>query len=141
MSHPRDEVEAAFEAYLAAQRASDWDAFCDLFTEDATYVEHEFGTFRGREEIRAWLVPTMAPLADWTFPTEWVAIDGDRLVFCWHNRMPNPDGRAEHYQFAGVTHLVFAGDGRWSLEEDFYNMKECEKVMAEWAEASARAGQ
>jgi uncharacterized protein (TIGR02246 family) len=139
VSHARPEVEAAFTAYIAKREEGDWDAFCDLFTEDATYVEHEFGTFVGREAIRAWMVPTMAPLADWTFPTEWVAIDGDRVVFCWQNRMPNPDGRAEPYQFAGVTNLVYAGDGLWSLEEDFYNMKECESVVAEWA-AAQRAG-
>ena len=53
------EVEAAFEVNRRTQERDDWDAYADLFTEDAVYVEHELGTFEGREAIRAWLVPVM----------------------------------------------------------------------------------
>ena len=31
----------------------------DLFTEDRLYVEHMYGTMRGREAVRAWIVPIM----------------------------------------------------------------------------------
>jgi uncharacterized protein (TIGR02246 family) len=134
MAFPRDEVEAALARQRAVQDAQDWNGYADLFTDDGVYVEHEMGTFHGREAIRAWLVPTMAPLVDagWEYPTEWTVIDGDRVICKWWNRLRNPDGRAEEYQFAGITVLGYAGGGLWSYQEDFYNMKECEKVMAEY---------
>jgi uncharacterized protein (TIGR02246 family) len=138
----RDEIDAAFQDYLRVQRAQDWGAFADVFTEDAVYVEHEMGTFRGRENIREWLVPTMAPLVGWEYPTQWSAIDETeaRVVFYWLNVLPNPDGRAEPYQFAGITILIYAGNGLWSYEEDIYNMKECEAVMADWFAAGGQLG-
>jgi len=138
----RDEIEAAYQEYVRIQKAQDWSAFADVFTEDATYVEHEMGTFVGREAIREWLVPTMAPLVGWEYPIQWYAIDESaaRVVCYWLNILPNPDGRAEPYEFAGVTILVYAGDSRWSYEEDIYNMKECEAVMADWFAAGGELG-
>jgi hypothetical protein len=47
------------------------------------YVEHAFGTFEGRETIRAWRVPIIEPCTEWTFPTEGCVIDGDRVAFEW----------------------------------------------------------
>ena len=131
--HPRAEVLAAFEHTRAAQDADDWNAYCDLLTEDAVYVEHHFGTFRGREAIRAWLVPVMEPLRGWTYPTDWCVIEGDRLVFLWRNRLPGrrPDGSP--YEFAGITTMVYAGGGRFAYQEDVYNFEETRRVMAEWA--------
>jgi len=38
----------------AAQESGQWDDYCDLFTEDALYVEHFLGTSHGREEIKKW---------------------------------------------------------------------------------------
>jgi hypothetical protein len=50
----------------------------------------------------------------------------------WLNRLPGtrPDG--SHYQFAGVTTLLYAGNGRWSYQEDIFNFEETRKVLAEW---------
>src|SRR4051812_47845039 len=81
MAHSRDEVEAEFNKYRARGDAKDWSAWADQFTEDALYVEHEMGTFQGREAIRKWIVETMAPVGDMHFPTEWYVIDGDMVVF------------------------------------------------------------
>jgi ketosteroid isomerase-like protein len=134
---PRDEVEAAFRRQRELNDSQDWERYVDLFTDDAVYVEHEMGTFRGKQEIRDWLVPTMAPLVDagWDYPLDWYTIDGNRVIFRWLNRLPNVDGRTEPYQFAGITVLEYAGDGKFSLQEDIYNMKECEAVMVEWFKA------
>lgn len=131
---PRDEIEAAFRRQRALNDSQDWEHYVDLFTDDAVYVEHEMGTFRGKDAIREWIVPTMAPLvhAGWDYPLDWYVIDGNRVIFRWWNRLPNVDDRAEPYQFAGMTVLEYAGDGRFSYQEDIYNMKECEAVMREW---------
>ena len=63
MSEGRFSAEEITEAYAAVHArvqgyvdAGNWDEFADNFTEDAVYVEHAFGTFRGRDEIRAWSV-------------------------------------------------------------------------------------
>ena len=56
----------------------DWSDFALNFTEDATYVEHAFGTFRGREAIREWSVSTMTsfPGSVMTgFPLAWQVVD------------------------------------------------------------------
>lgn len=140
MGYPIEEVEEAFAAYVAAQEADDWDAYCDIFTDDAVYVEHCMGTFVGRDAIRAWIVPTMAPLVGWSYPIQWHLCDGERAVCYWLNILPNPDGRATPYQFAGVTILTYAGGGKWSQQEDVYNWAEVEALMAEWTAAGGAMG-
>ena len=47
-------------------------------------------------------------------------------------------GRAEPYQFAGITVLEYAGNDKFSYQEDVYNMKECENVMKEWFAAGGK---
>ncbi|MHB8669736.1 MAG: nuclear transport factor 2 family protein, partial [Acidimicrobiales bacterium] len=133
----REEVEAEFWNYVRRGEAKDWSAWADQFTEDALYVEHEMGTFRGREEIRRWIVPTMEPVADMEFPVEWHLIEGERVVFLAQNRLPHPGGSGEPFQFASVSVLHYAGGGRWSYEEDIYNAKEAERVLAAYAEAAS----
>jgi hypothetical protein len=56
MAHwPRSEIESAFIEYqqraATAGASADWRAWADLFTEDATYIEHHYGTVTGREAI------------------------------------------------------------------------------------------
>ena len=66
----RDELEAAFEHNQAEVRRAgetgNWNLFADLFTEDATYVEHVYGEFDGRDAISDWIVTTMTtPPGSW----------------------------------------------------------------------------
>ncbi|MCP6756365.1 nuclear transport factor 2 family protein, partial [Klebsiella pneumoniae] len=80
-TYDRAELEAAYADFAALQQTQDWNAICDrLYTDDAVYVEHALGTFEGREAIRAWLVPCMAPLVGWEYPTTWVAYGEDFVV-------------------------------------------------------------
>ena len=78
----RDEIESAFQHHeqvvVEIGMTWDWSRFADEFTEDATYVEHVYGTFHGRENIRDWIVSTMNtfPGSEMPhFPTSWHAID------------------------------------------------------------------
>src|SRR5262245_30685985 len=88
----RAELETAFKKYLqlgAFER--NWNAWADLFAEDAYYYECQYGTFRGREEIRRWITTTMAGVPDMYFPPpKWVVMDGDRVCFCIDNAYPDP---------------------------------------------------
>lgn len=86
----RAELESAFAQHeqlvVDIGQSWDWSRYADEFTEDALYVEHALGTFRGRDQIRDWIVSAMntfpgteMPL----FPTTWHAIDEEKgWVFC-----------------------------------------------------------
>ena len=136
----RDEVEAEFLKYVEMGKTNDWSAWADQFTEDALYVEHAMGIFHGREEIRKWIVETMASVSGMSFPYEWYMIDGNRVVmYCWNIFDPLP-GMSGEYKFAVATILEYAGNGQWSLEEDIYNEKEAEQVIARFVTDANAAG-
>ena len=136
----RAEVDREFLKYVERGKANDWSAWADQFTEDALYVEHEMGTFRGREQIRDWITATMGAVSGMSFPYDWYVIDGNRVVmYCWNIFEPL-DGMKGEYKFAVVTILEYAGDGLWSLEEDVYSGKEAEEVLARFLTDAAAAG-
>ena len=60
----REELEEALELFrqtaLKAGTSGDWNPWADLFSEDASYVEHLYGTMGGREAIRRWITGSMA---------------------------------------------------------------------------------
>jgi ketosteroid isomerase-like protein len=122
----RAEVEAAFRRYLElGAEKRDWNAWADLFTEDATYYEVQYGELRGREAIREWITKTMAGVPDMFFPApKWFMIDGDRVAFCIDNAYPNPeDPSGPPIAFPTYTFLRYAGNGKWSSEEDVYDVR------------------
>jgi hypothetical protein len=116
-----DEVEAAFRRYWSTGAVGeDWDAWADLFTEDALYVEHVLGNRNGREEIRAWIKPIMAQYGELYTVYEWHMADpSGRVVVYMQNRRDHPGGEGV-LDFPGITILQYAGDGLWSLEEDYW---------------------
>jgi hypothetical protein len=125
----REEIETAFENYqrcaLEAGRSGNWDKWSELFTEDATYVEHHYGTFGGREAIRRWITTTMGEYPNNEmkfFPIEWYVIDEQRgwiIAQVW-NRFADPGDGSVHQAY-NFTLLKYAGDGQFSWEEDVYN--------------------
>ncbi len=132
----REEVEQAFRRRIAIQERDDWPAYVETFTDDAVYVEHHEGTFCGKEEIRAWLLPVMEQCKGWTYPLVWVAIDGARVVYKWLNRLPGRRSDGTYYEFAGMTALEYAGGGLWRHQEDVYNWERAVEVLREWRQAS-----
>ena len=141
-SHPREEIEEAFERYrqrgATAVGTGDWDQWAEQFTEDARYYEHHYGRFSGREEIRAWIKGVMQPFPTMEFPFEWVMIDGNRVVAYVQNRLPDPAGGDERYEFPTGVILHYAGDDRWSYEEDAYNPDEAPPVVERWLAAGGK---
>jgi ketosteroid isomerase-like protein len=138
-AHPRAEVEAEFAKYVErgkqAVATGSWSAWADQFTEDARYYEHHYGKMQGREAIRSWITSVMQPFAEMEFPTEWFMIDGNRVVMRCPNRMPDPQGGDEKYEFPVLVVLHYAGDGMWSYEEDIYNPDEAPAAIMRWVEA------
>jgi len=136
----REEIEAAFDNFqqtaLRAGTSGDWREWADLFTQDATYVEHHFGTFGGREAIYNWIQSTMA---EWPnsemihFPVEWYVIDEQRgWVVCqvW-NRFADPGDGSLHQEY-NFTLLKYAGGGKWKYEEDVYNPARFGEMVARY---------
>lgn len=141
----RAELEREFTEYqrraAEAGASGDWVPWADQFTPDARYVEHHYGTFEGRDAIRAWITETMAA---WPgrempeFPVRWYVIDEDRgWVVCEVlNRMADP-GDGSIHEAANITILHYAGDGQWSYEEDVYNPAHFATMLGEWSARKA----
>lgn len=139
------EAYAAFHEKVAGFVASgDWTGYADLFTPDAVYVEHAMGTFRGREQIRAWAVRTMTSYPGRVmtgFPLGWQLVDEEsaRLVCEVRNPMPDP-GDGSHLEEPNITIMTYAGDGLFSREEDVYNPLRFHTMAVAWARIAAAHG-
>jgi hypothetical protein len=144
----RPEIDQAFAAYQAEVAAiaesGEWTRFADMFTPAATYEEHAYGTFSGREEIRAWVLETMTAFPGDTmtsFPIAWHVVDPPtRRVICEvRNLMPDPGDGSVH-EASNLTILTYAGDGLWSREEDVYNPMRFARMSLRWARIAAEHG-
>ena len=145
----REELEGAFANYqrlaLEAGESGDWNPWVDQFTRDATYVEHHYGMFGGREAIRTWITSTMSTYpgnAMPHFPVEWYIIDEERgWVVCqvW-NRMADPGDGSVHQAY-NITILKYAGGGLWSYEEDIYNPASFAGMVGAWQARRTELGQ
>jgi hypothetical protein len=138
----RAELEEAFEHYQSeVRRASalgDWNLFADLFTDDATYIEHVYGQFHGREEIRTWITRTMSSFPGSSmpaFPMKWHVIDEDRgwIVCDVINRMTDPGDGSVH-EASNISILHYAGGNQFSYEEDVYNPMSFMSMVTAWGD-------
>lgn len=143
-----EELDAAFVDFqqTVAEVASsrDWDRWADLFTEDAVVVEHALGNMRGREAIREWIWRTMAnfPGSHMTgFPALWHVSDPatSRVICEVDNPMRDP-GDGSVITATNITILTYAGDGRWSREEDVYNPLRFGIAARRWCDKAAEFG-
>jgi uncharacterized protein (TIGR02246 family) len=142
------ELEDAFVRYQSAVvdivASGDWASFADLFTEDATYEEHAFGTFTGREAIRAWVVETMTSFPGntmYSFPIAWHVLDEptQRVICEVRNLMPDPGDGSVH-EASNLTILTYGRDGLWSCEEDVYNPMRFARMSVGWAKVANEHG-
>jgi hypothetical protein len=65
-----------------------------------------------------------------SFPVDWSMVDEERgwVVFGVWNRMADPGDGSVHQAIAW-TLLKYAGDGKWSYEEDMYNPLEFQDMI------------
>lgn len=137
--YPREEVEREFWAYRErgniAVATGDWDQWADQFTDDAHYREHHFGYYRSQAEIRAWIKSVMQPFPTMEFPPTFALIDGNRVSALIPNILPPPAGSDGYFGFDVNTILHYAGNGKWSYEEDLYNPREAEAMIRRYLKA------
>lgn len=136
---------ADFEATVArAAVTRDWDPWVDQYTPDVRYVEHAAGTMTGRDEVRAWIWKTMTtfPGSHMTaFPTLWWVADAPtgRVICELDNPMADP-GDGTIVSATNISILTYAGDGRWSRQEDVYNPMRFVAAGLEWCRRARRSG-
>ena len=135
-----DEVEQGFRAYWQAGAVNeDWDAWVELFIDDVIYIEHVLGNKHGREAVRAWIKPIMAEFGELYTAYEWHMCEpSGRVVVYMQNRRDNPDPGGDPIDFPGITILQYAGNGRFSSEEDFWSLPEGQRTATQYAEACAQ---
>lgn len=144
----REELAAAFADFQAvtatAAATGDWNPWVDQFTEDAEYIEHAFGTFRGREEIRPWALKTMGSFPGnhmTEFPARWITIDEVRgeVIAEIDNPMRDP-GDGSVFGAANLSIFRYAGDGQWRGEEDWYNPMKFGAMAMGWCKKAIELG-
>ena len=92
----RDEIEAAFAAYTRLQEAQDWSAYCDIFEDDAVYVEPFTGSDEaavGKQAVRERLRKGWEyPLPDIELDVLEMEIAGTSARTRWECRSPGLPG-------------------------------------------------
>jgi hypothetical protein len=126
MSHDRAEVQDAVDRYLAMRVACGagerpWSDLAEFFTDDIVFIDPQWGRVEGLDEVRSELLErAMVGLDGWEYPSDFVMVDGDRVVVKWRQSIPGSDG--QRYEQSGWSLLLYAGDGRFRYEEDLLNM-------------------
>lgn len=143
MSHPREEVAAAAnrfaDANVRAEEERNWAPLADFYTDDAVYTyvgltSNGAVEARGKDEIRKIVMGRdMEDYAGWTFPFQWVLIDGDRVVTRWSNRAPEKRADGSVIECPGMSVLEYAGDGKFKSQFDLYDRLSVKAVIDEAA--------
>jgi hypothetical protein len=143
----RAEVEAAFHNFwLKGCVLEDWDAWVNCFTEDVIYCDHFWGPLSGHAEIELWINAVMKGVPEIYTVLDWYVIENDMVAFHCQNRRDNPAfGRPgetgpAYWDFPGLSVLRYAGDGKFSSEEDYWDRSAARKTSADYAAACERAG-
>ncbi len=139
----KEELEQAFDKYrkaaLKGAQTKDWRDWSNCFTVDASYFEHHYGRFAGRETIHSWISDTMAqwPASQMDeFPITWYSIDEEKgWIICEVMNKMRDLGDGIVYQEPNITILHYAGEGLFSYEEDAYNPANMATTIGAWIAA------
>jgi hypothetical protein len=124
-SFPRAEVEEAFKNYfMVGPVMEDWIGWSKLFTDDAVYFDHFYGRFHGPKEIELFLESTMMFGRHCYTSLVWYNIDGNQIVWKGMNTADHPDPTQPPFLFPSLQIINYAGDGKWSSEEDWWMQSE-----------------
>ena len=142
----REEIEEAMDKFRAAAlkggKTGNWRDWANCFTEDATYFEHHYGRFWGRERIFEWITETMSQYpADQmdAFPVSWYSIDVEKgWVFSEVMNRMRDLGDNKIYQEPNITILHYGGNGMFKYEEDAYNPANMGVMIKSWIDAQKR---
>jgi hypothetical protein len=136
MTHREAEIRASHDRFLATRGEIEaggrsWADLADFFTEDAWYTDPAWGRVEGLGAIREFLETSMRGLEDWSFPTLWTLVEGDRLVSCWMNRLPGQRDDGSYYEAPGISTFEYAGEGQFASSYDLLNMVHVRELIVE----------
>ena len=100
-----------------------WESLAQFFTDDCVYIDPAWGRVEGIAEVSEFFEDSMRGLEDWDVPDR---VRGDRRRQRGREVDPGqlPGTRADgsRYQQSGSSTMVYAGDGKFSYQEDLLNM-------------------
>ncbi|NNL65058.1 MAG: nuclear transport factor 2 family protein [Myxococcales bacterium] len=111
----KEEVSDFMDRFIAAnqqaERERDWGPLADFYAEDVVYQytmgEQGTRTCHGREAVRDYVMgKDMLGFEDWTFPYEWVLVDGDRVMTKWWNQAPQTRDDGTPYRIVGMSAIT-----------------------------------
>src|ERR1700760_1160430 len=142
MSHPRPEIEETLARYVAVREDIDagngtWTDLCQFFTDDIVYIDPAWGRVEGLDNVRNFMIESMLGLEDWRFPVEVAMTKGDLAIVKWTQISPGQRADGSPFEQSGISTMVYAGDGKFSYEEDVLNMTH---VLEDLAESGWRPG-
>jgi hypothetical protein len=115
----------------------DWHAWAHLFTDDATYLDHFYGTFTGPDEISRFLEGTMGAAPQVYSPLVWYIVDGARVAYKVFNRADNPEPGEAPIDFPSYQFIEYAGGGKWRSEEDVWIPAEMKQFARRYNSAAS----
>ena len=148
MTYTRSELEEAFlswqDTVVECARSHDWAPFLQLFTEDAEYHEANAGVLHGHEQIAGWINFAMAqfPGTEFVgFPVHWHVIDEQNaaIVAKMGNVMRDP-GDGSRLETTNLLVLRYAGNGKFSAEEDVYDPAVFINQVQDWGQRAIASG-
>jgi len=123
MGIERSKIEAVHGELRRRIDRCDWDGWADLFAEDATFFNSQLEKpIRGREAIRSFGSAFPSTLVN---RIEWVAVDGNRLVFGWNEKQ-----WADGPVYRGFSTFVFGDDGLIASYEGMFDPAEVAAATA-----------
>ncbi len=116
MGIDRERLQTLLAGCQQMWRAGDWDGYADLFAADATFVNSAMAEpLRGSEALRNYT----ANVPNCDNRTEWLVIDGNRLVFGWNERQEGM--RADAPAYRGISTYVFNDAGLVASYEGMFD--------------------
>ena len=139
-SRSKEEVQAMMDRWIAAnekaERDGDWGPLADFYAEDCEYqyTMGEQGTrvCRGREAVREYVMgKDMIGFEDWTFPYEWVVIDGNRVMTKWWNQAPQTRDDGSPYRVVGMSAITLNDDLEIQAMHDNFDLQALQAMCRE----------
>jgi len=136
----REEVRALFDRWIEDNRKCeqerDWSRLAEYYAEDASY-QYSMGaagtrTAQGRDEIRRLVMQRdMAGFDGWTFPYEWVLIEGDKVMTKWWNQAPALRDDGTPYRLIGVSCIRINNDLQIQEMHDCFDLSALLEMIKE----------
>jgi ketosteroid isomerase-like protein len=136
-TYDRDEIAQAVDRYIAVRDEINagqrpWADLAQFFTDDAVFIDPAWGRVQGIDEMKRTVFgEAMAGLEDWQVPTEFYAIHDNDVVIKWKQVLPGRRADGSPFVQSGYSTLIYAGNGKFSYEEDLLNMVHFFEDMAE----------